>query len=645
MDFGYGDDRDVRKMSPFTAGPKGKGRYIYEEQLSFITIGHGADVYTNIQLAEKYSCDPEDDTYDMPFCIRSECDSSAAQGPSHKEREARPKGIAFFVHQRMPCSAFLVWIANSMRHVVARWQGAIVAVDKEIQSEFRSTFHGDKHSLLSDDSSFSRSKRYIWAIQVYKVFEKKLGETISVWEEFEAKSLHKLDDRQLDKHKDESLEIIHTAIEALKRKRDNIRMKRAEVSDMKDGLFATSQLLDSRVSVTQNDNIRLLTYINLLFLPLAFCASIFGMQTILPSSVHPSWFAITICAVTAFTAFLVFNLQLMGEIVEAIIGKGTKGLRERMHGHQRPHWIKTGQALQISRDATTIIVQNRLRRTSHWMYFLFIVETAAVTIPVHELKAASTGWGYLEDSSEKQDLKPDLHGNLLVPLPPPPTLEDEHGIIEKAVRMTGHTLFCLFRALFIPLWLLLVGVELVVLLVYLQLPSSTNRRTPIEVLEKGFPEPPRKLSVWKMALLKLGFSKEPNNELPISVRRKLRRWHGEYVGKKEERNRYQRMQSLQHGDSYYMRRSDIDLEAEQRRLKVIEEEKRRLAIPESRRARRNSESGLAPMSMVRALSPDRPALARTKSFTPSRLRASSPGRPAPAKTRPFTPDFHWPEES
>src|SRR5271155_3882568 len=90
IDSGYGDDRAVRKMSPFTAGPKEKGRYIYEEQLSFITIGHGADVYTNIRLAEKYSCDPGDDTYDMPFYIRSECDSSAAQGPGHEDREARP---------------------------------------------------------------------------------------------------------------------------------------------------------------------------------------------------------------------------------------------------------------------------------------------------------------------------------------------------------------------------------------------------------------------------------------------------------------------------------------------------------------------------------------------------------------------------
>ena len=69
-----------------------------------------------------------------------------------------------------------------------------------------------------------------------------------------------------------------------------------------------------------------------------------------------------------------------------------------------------------------------------------------------------------------------------------------------------------------------------------------------------------------------------------------------------------------------MRRLDLDLEAEKRRLKVIEEEQRRPATLEARRA-----------SMVQAVSPDW-------------LRASSPGRPALARTKSFTPDFHWPEE-
>lgn len=58
MDSGYGDDRAVRKMSPLIAGPNAKRHYIHDEQLSFVTISHGADVYTNIELAEKYSCDP-----------------------------------------------------------------------------------------------------------------------------------------------------------------------------------------------------------------------------------------------------------------------------------------------------------------------------------------------------------------------------------------------------------------------------------------------------------------------------------------------------------------------------------------------------------------------------------------------------------
>ena len=234
---------------------------IYEEQLSFIIVGHGGDIFTSIQLAERYSCSPEDQ-------LRKTALSRYMLRMRHEEDGA--SGIPIHVPRGKPCSTFLAWIGNSLRHVVARWQTAITAVDKEVQLPFEATFHGDKHSLLSDDSSFSRSKTYLWAIQVYKVFEKNLAETISVWAEFEAQSLQKLDETQIE-HKEESLMTIHFAIQALRNKLTDLKKKHDEVMNLRDGLFSTSQLLDSRVSVRQNDNIRLLTYVNLLFLPLGFC--------------------------------------------------------------------------------------------------------------------------------------------------------------------------------------------------------------------------------------------------------------------------------------------------------------------------------------------------------------------------------------
>jgi hypothetical protein len=238
IDSGYRDDRAVRKMSPFAAGPKRKVVISTRNSCPSFPLAM-VRMFTQIFSLLRNTLAIRVTTPMMPFYKRSECDSSSAQGPRHEDCEARSKGIAFFIHQRMLYSVFLAWIANSMRHVVARWQGAIVAVDKEVQPEFRSIFHGDKHSLLSDDSSFPSPRDTFGLYRCTKSSRRNWARQYPSWEKFEAKLLRKLDDRQLDNHKGESLEIIHTAIGALKRKRDNIRLKRAEVSDMKDGDFTT----------------------------------------------------------------------------------------------------------------------------------------------------------------------------------------------------------------------------------------------------------------------------------------------------------------------------------------------------------------------------------------------------------------------
>ena len=59
------------------------------------------------------------------------------------------------------------------------------------------------------------------------------------------------------------------------------------------------------------------------------------------------------------------------------------------------------------------------------------------------------------------------------------------------------------------------------LLVYLQLPSSTNAELRSRSSKRDSQNHLAKRMYGKMALLKLGFSKEPKNELSISVRRKL----------------------------------------------------------------------------------------------------------------------------
>ena len=117
------DVRDVRNISLFTAGSRDGARSIYEEQLSFLLVGHGGDVYTNIQLAEKYYVKVlEDDDQHMSNLLRP-------RGEDHLS-----KRMPLFTGRGQPCAIFLAWLCSSLVHVIARWQAAIEAVESEIHT-------------------------------------------------------------------------------------------------------------------------------------------------------------------------------------------------------------------------------------------------------------------------------------------------------------------------------------------------------------------------------------------------------------------------------------------------------------------------------------------------------------------------------
>lgn len=115
MHLAHTDVRKLRKFSSFCQRPDSDTpcRHIYEEQMSFILMGHGNDVYTCYQLGEKFFNGPKPDEYRT------------------------------FVHSPTwtPSTMFLSWIAMALHHVGIRWQDAIAAVDAQIASEEAVVFH------------------------------------------------------------------------------------------------------------------------------------------------------------------------------------------------------------------------------------------------------------------------------------------------------------------------------------------------------------------------------------------------------------------------------------------------------------------------------------------------------------------------
>lgn len=363
------DLRRLRKSARFGIGQALRSKYIHEENLSFLLVGHFRDVSTCVQLAESYF------KYD-PYRVQS-----AEPAESSSFRPLQPDEPA--------AALFLSWISVALHHVLWRWQSAIEAVQAEIKTSRHIVFMDDRNDLMADDPSFSLSKTYFWALQVYKLFDDTISESIAAWERFSDQSLPQLQDPRItDNDWQRNVRDIDDAVDELRKKITKIRTMTDEVKELRRGLISASALFDSRTSVRQGENIRLLTYITLLFLPLSFATSIFGMQFMGSSNGFIYAFASVLPAVTVLTALFVFNMENIITLWERSGDAMGGWLRRAMSRNNRGVWHGRAIALEQDLAASRAPVRKAQRETTAWTYLAFIFESVLVEIPVSELAKA-----------------------------------------------------------------------------------------------------------------------------------------------------------------------------------------------------------------------------------------------------------------
>src|SRR5437868_5516089 len=117
------------------------------------------------------------------------------------------------------------------------------------------------------------------------------------------------------------------------------------------------------------------------------------MQSILPTNLGISAFAVTLPLVTIGTALLVFNLQTMVELWDACSQVITTKMRKFMYNYPRPSWAATAQFLDEDKELSQIPIKKSPRKSGHWVYVLFLIEFALFFIPLHELISAYHVYG------------------------------------------------------------------------------------------------------------------------------------------------------------------------------------------------------------------------------------------------------------
>ncbi|KAF7930093.1 hypothetical protein EAE99_004286 [Botrytis elliptica] len=293
--------------------------------------------------------------------------------PSHKAVDLFPNSpgpdMRSIVIQKCMLTAELTSILYAMRLVVKRWDELYQHIEGLLHEDFMDP--ATYVELLFDDENFSQSRLYFWVIGCVNEFQISIEDNVKQWTLFrEARVESYLERNQGDVSRDNDSSSTSSKVRTGKQKKvpgpaeeidiellsrnadvpkenessasfDNLREDNlmkiqdlakkidVEVESLinwqsqfkhqqetaqayRDGLFNASALMESRASTRLGENVKLLTYVSIFYLPLAFCAALWAIPDITSSGTR-SPFILTTILVGFVTYMIVFNL---GNIVK-----------------------------------------------------------------------------------------------------------------------------------------------------------------------------------------------------------------------------------------------------------------------------------------------------------------------------------------
>ncbi|KAI3402059.1 hypothetical protein diail_4033 [Diaporthe ilicicola] len=230
-----------------------------------------------------------------------------------------------------------------------------------------------RDKLLFEDADFTFSRRYFWAYNSLGVINDGIKSMISAYTDTFTPEFWAGRDRTLWPHPDPDSaegrnylaqlgtlrhELEHV-IEDLKQVFKANELVRQEIVSLREQLFSGSSVKESRRAIEQGDNIKILTGVSMLFLPLTFVTSVFGITKFTISA--DDWrFPVTMVGVCVPFFLLIFILQTragmravreLGDFIEANMGRWSDRSRSR---HERRLQLQQ-QLMQAAESQASVV--------------------------------------------------------------------------------------------------------------------------------------------------------------------------------------------------------------------------------------------------------------------------------------------------
>ncbi|KAE9370907.1 hypothetical protein N431DRAFT_468918 [Stipitochalara longipes BDJ] len=223
------------------------------------------------------------------------------------------------------------------------WRTLVRYIDEEVLGAANEIFDVEAHDdLIFDDDLYTRSRRYFWAINCVNESLNLLRRNIQVWTEHRddvllplGRKLHSVEMKEFDN----TIRNCNEVQAKLLKIEETFNEQRTKLVALRDGLFSASAVMESRASTRLGENVKLLTYVSIFYLPLAFCTSIwsttdtFGYRNL----------AITMIVIGILTYLIVFNLNLIVSFSKSSYSSLKIGIISSMQADSRKGWGERGE--------------------------------------------------------------------------------------------------------------------------------------------------------------------------------------------------------------------------------------------------------------------------------------------------------------
>lgn len=207
--------------------------------------------------------------------------TSFPMGPSSP---GKAQALGYALGRLTQPGAELNLIGQGLERITDRWAEFLSYFDYILDGGDSLMKPAEHDNLLFDDGAFSRSRRYFWAIDCLSEFELSITDNITQWELYKAARLPWVKD--LPEHDQRQLAFAERQYRVLQNQRESFRQKLASTKALRDAvctlalymglkltstkLFNASAVIESRASTRLGENVKLLTFVSIFFLPLAF---------------------------------------------------------------------------------------------------------------------------------------------------------------------------------------------------------------------------------------------------------------------------------------------------------------------------------------------------------------------------------------